>query len=208
MMEFAQKTYAKKGQELVDMNCKAVDMGESRIVEIEVKPEWANLTPEVKTVVSSRPKFVREIADKIDSLEGDSLPLSVIKDRADCSMPSGTAAYEKRGVASQVPTWDGEKCIQCNQCAFVCSHAAIRPFLVNEEEEKNAPEGVTYLKANGKGLENVKFTMVVSPLDCTGCGVCTTVCPKACLTMEPIKKAIDNHDDTKAQYFLDKVTYK
>lgn len=208
MKEFAQKTYAKKGQELVDMNCKAVDMGESRIVEIEVKPEWANLTPEVKTVDSSRPKFVREIADKIDSLEGDSLPLSVFKDRADCSMPSGTAAYEKRGVASQVPTWDGEKCIQCNQCAFVCSHAAIRPFLVNEEEEKNAPEGVTYLKANGKGLENVKFTMVVSPLDCTGCGVCTTVCPKACLTMEPIKKAIDNHDDVKAKYFLDNVSYK
>lgn len=208
MKEFAQKTYAKKGQELVDMNCKAVDMGESRIVEVEVKPEWANLKPEAKTVDESRPRFVREIADPIAALEGDNLPLSVFKDRADCSMPSGTAAYEKRGVATQVPFWDGTKCIQCNQCAFVCSHAAIRPFLVDATEEANAPKDVTYLKANGKGLENVKFTMVVSPLDCTGCGVCTTVCPKACLSMKSLKEARDAKQDVVAKYFYDNVTYK
>lgn len=208
MKEFAQKTYAKKGQELVDMNCKAVDMGESKIVEVPVDPAWANLEPETKSVDSSRPHFVREIADKIDSLEGDNLPLSVFKDRADCSMPSGTAQYEKRGTASQVPVWDGTKCIQCNQCSFVCSHATVRPFLVNKEEEANAPQDVTFLKAVGKGLEELKYTLVVSPLDCTGCGVCTTVCPKQCLTMKPIKDSIDAKRDVVASYFYDKVSYK
>ncbi len=208
MKEFAKKTYAKKGQELVDMNCKAVDMGESRIVEVEVKESWANLNAEEKKEDLTRPHFVRKIADPIARLEGDNLPLSVFKDRADCSMPSGTASYEKRGVASLVPLWDSEKCIQCNQCAFVCSHAAIRPFLVNEDEALNAPEGVNYLKANGKGLEEVKFTMVISPLDCTGCGVCTTVCPRDCLHMDSIKKSLASKEDQKAKYFFDNVSYK
>ncbi len=208
MKEFAQKTYAKKGQELVDMNCKAVDMGESKIVEVEVKPEWANLEPETKIEATNRPRFVREIADKIDSLEGDNLPLSVFTGRADCSMPSGTAQFEKRGTASQVPVWDASKCIQCNQCSFVCPHATIRPFLVSKDEEANAPEGVDYLKAVGKGLEDYKYTLVVSPLDCTGCGVCTTVCPKDCLSMKPIKDSIDAKRDVVTDYFYNKVTYK
>ena len=208
MKEFAQKTYAKKGQELVDMNCKAVDMGESRIVEVPVNPEWANLTDEAEVVVTGRPHFVREIADKIAALKGDSLPLSVFKDREDCSMPVGTAAFEKRGVASQVPAWDSTTCIQCNQCAFVCPHACIRPILADAKEQENAPEGINFLKAIGKGLEEVKFTISVSPLDCTGCGVCTTVCPRNCLHMVPIADAKEAKLEEKADYLYNKVTYK
>ena len=227
MKEFAIKTYSKKGQELVDMNIKAVDMGESRIVEVPVKPEWANLTPEVKNVDMSKPAFVRNIADPIAALEGDNLPLSVFKDRADASMPLGTAAFEKRGVASQTPVWSSENCIQCNQCAFVCPHAAIRPFLVNEEEAKNAPNGTQMLDA--MGVKDHKFVISISTLDCTGCGVCTTVCPgkpkkdetgkpmkdengklitEKALKMVPIQKAKDLGQVEEAAYFYNKVSYK
>ena len=219
MKEFAIKTYSRKGQELVDMNIKAVDMGESRIVEVKVKPEWAKLTPETVSVDLSRPKFVRDIADAIASLKGDQLPLSVFQDTPDGNMPSGTAAYEKRGVASSVPTWSAEQCIQCNQCAFACPHAAIRPFLLNEEEEKNAPKGIELLPATG--VKDHKFYLSVSTLDCTGCGVCTTVCPGRpvknadgtttkvpALKMVPIQKAKDEGQVEVAEYFYNKVSYK
>ena len=140
MKEFATKTYLRKGQELVDQNHKAIDLGGSLLVEVEVKPEWANLTDEVKSVDLSRPKFVREIADVMNSIKGDTLPVSVFKELQDGHMPQGTAAYEKRGVATHTPLWQPESCIQCNQCAFACPHAAIRPFLIDENEAKNAPE--------------------------------------------------------------------
>ena len=227
MKEFAIKTYSKKGQELVDMNIKAVDMGESRIVEVPVKPEWANLQPETKKVDMSKPAFVRNIADPIAALEGDNLPLSVFKDRADASMPLGTAAYEKRGVASQTPIWNADACIQCNQCAFVCPHAALRPFLVNAEEEANAPEGTKLIPATG--VKDHKFVISISTLDCTGCGVCTTVCPgkpkkgedgkplkdengklvtEKALKMVPIQKAKDLGQVEEAEYFFNHVSYK
>ncbi|MCR5787049.1 MAG: pyruvate:ferredoxin (flavodoxin) oxidoreductase [Acholeplasmatales bacterium] len=227
MKEFAIKTYSKKGQELVDMNVKAVDMGESRIVEIKVKPEWANLTPETVKVDLSRPAFVRNIADPIAALKGDELPLSVFKDRADCSMPSGTAALEKRGVASQTPIWTADNCIQCNQCAFVCPHAAIRPFLVNEEEAAKAPKNTQMLPATG--VADHKFVISISTLDCTGCGVCTTVCPgkpkkgedgkpmkdengklisEKALKMIPIADAKASGQVEEAKYFYNNVSYK
>ena len=176
MKEFATKTYLRKGQELVDQNHKAIDMGGTKLVEVPVKPEWADLVDEEKKVDMKRPEFVREIADVINAIDGDSLPLSVFaKFGDDCHMPQGTAAYEKRGVATDVPLWTSENCIQCNQCAFVCPHACIRPFLCTEEEVAKAPKGAQFLDATG--FKGYKYTLQVSTLDCTGCGVCLTVCP-------------------------------
>ncbi len=219
MKDFAAKTYAKKGQELVDQNCKAIDLGGDKLIEVTVNPEWANLEAETKTVDMSRPKFVREIADVINAIDGDSLPVSVFKDYTDAHMPQGTAAYEKRGIATHVPAWNSDACIQCNQCSFVCPHACIRPFLVSEAEEANAPEGSVLLPATG--FKGYKYTLQVSILDCTGCGVCITVCPgkpakdadgnpikvKA-LVPHTIQKARDAKEDTIAAHFYDKVSYK
>ena len=197
MKDFATKTYLRKGQELVDQNHKAVDMGGDWLVEVPVKPEWANLTDDVKVVDETRPAFVRDIADVINSIKGDSLPLSVFaKYNKDCSMPNGTAQYEKRGVASDVPMWHAENCIQCNQCAFVCPHACIRPFLLDENEAKAAEEfnnnlaegqvGIQLLDATG--FKGYKYTLALSTMDCTGCGVCLTVCPGNPKIKQPSKK--------------------
>ena len=229
MKEFATKTYAKKGQEVVEQNHKAIDLGGSRLVEVEVKPEWANLDAtkvETKSTLS-KPAFVTKIAEVIDSIKGDTLPVSAFKDYLDGHMPQGTAAYEKRGVATDVPAWDPEYCIQCNQCAFACPHACIRPFLLNEEEVKAAPASAKLLDATG--FKGYKYAINVSVLDCTGCGVCLTVCPgkpvkgedgkpvknadgsikKAkALTSHPILAAREAGEVELAQFFYDKVSYK
>ena len=220
MKEFATKTYLKKGQDVVDQNHAAIDMGGSRLVEVEVKPEWANLTDEAKTVDMSRPQFVREIADVINAIKGDSLPLSVFdKYGNDCHMPQGTAAYEKRGVATDVPLWTSANCIQCNQCAFVCPHACIRPFLCTEEEVANAPAEAQFLDATG--FKGYKYSLAISTLDCTGCGVCLTVCPgkpkkdaegnvtKApALTSHTMAQSRANNEHGVFDYFANNVTYK
>ena len=220
MKEFATKTYLKKGQDVVDQNHAAIDMGGSRLVEVEVKPEWANLTDEVKTVDMSRPQFVREIADVINAIKGDSLPLSAFaKFGNDCHMPQGTAAYEKRGVATDVPLWTAENCIQCNQCAFVCPHACIRPFLCTEEEVANAPKEAQFLDATG--FKGYKYSLAISTLDCTGCGVCLTVCPgkpkkdaegnvtkSPALTSHTMAASRANNEHGVFDYFANNVTYK
>ncbi len=218
MKEYAVKTYAKKGQELVDSNHKAIDLGGTMLVEVPVNPQWAKLNAEEKKVDSTRPKFVREIADVINAIEGDSLPVSVFKDYVDAHMPQGTSAFEKRGIATHVPNWIPENCIQCNQCSFVCPHATIRPFLVNAEEKAKAPEGVAYLTPVGKGLEGLDYTLSLSTLDCTGCGVCITVCPgkknketgvvEKALVPTSIQKAVAANGPQKADYFYNNVTYK
>ena len=176
MKDFATKTYSKKGADVVEQNHMAIDLGGSMPVEIQVKPEWANLKDEVKTVDMSRPAFVREIADVINSIKGDSLPLSVFaKFGDDCHMPQGTAALEKRGVATAVPLWVADNCIGCNSCAFSCPHACIRPFLCTEEEAAKAPAGAQFKEL--KQFPGYKYHLAISTLDCTGCGVCLTVCP-------------------------------
>ncbi|HRF70590.1 MAG TPA: thiamine pyrophosphate-dependent enzyme, partial [Candidatus Pelethenecus sp.] len=220
MKEFATKTYLKKGQDVVDQNHLAIDMGGTKLVEVEVKPEWAQLEDEEKKVDMKRPAFVREIADVINAIDGDSLPLSVFaKYGDDCHMPQGTAAYEKRGVATDVPLWNSENCIQCNQCAFVCPHACIRPFLCTEEEVAKAPKGAQFLEATG--FKGYKYTLQVSTLDCTGCGVCLTVCPgkkvkdesgamvqRPALTSHSMAESNKNKEAKVCQYFYDKVSYK
>ena len=220
MKEFATKTYSKKGDEVVKQNHKAIDLGGTLLVEVEVKPEWANLpADEEKTVDTSKHKFVREIAEVIDSIKGDTLPVSVFKDYLDGHMPQGTAAFEKRGVATDVPLWNPAACIQCNQCAFACPHACIRPFLCTEEEANAAPETAEFLPATG--FKGYQYAINVSVLDCTGCGVCLTVCPgkpvkkedgtvekiKA-LTSHSIGEAKERKEVELAEYFYNKVTYK
>ncbi len=176
MKSFINKTYGRKGEDIVQMNYAAVDRG-GNVTQIEVPQAWADLEVKAeKDADDNVPAFIREVARPIDQLKGDDLPVSAFKGREDGTFPAGTAAYEKRGVAVTVPEWLGDKCIQCNQCAYVCPHAAIRPFLVNEEEEKNAPEGMLFLETKGK-LKPLKYRIQVSVLDCTGCGSCADVCP-------------------------------
>lgn len=212
MKEYAKKTYSKKGEQIVELNYKAIDAGSHGLVKVDVDPSWKNLKEEEKVVDAKRPSFVSKIADVINSIEGDSLPLSAFLPYKDSHIENGTAAYEKRGVANEVSSWIPENCIQCNQCVFVCPHACIRSFLVDEEEAKNAPENSKMIKATGKGLENHKFTIQVSILDCTGCGVCVNVCPgkggKKALDLKPIQDKIAEKGDIEAEYFYDNVSYK
>ena len=178
-------SYGKKGQKVVDMNNAAIDKGIQSIVKINVPESWKNAKDE-KVVKKEVPDFVKNILDPMNKQEGDKLPVSTFVGMEDGTFPSGTAAYEKRGIAINVPKWKPENCIECNQCAFVCPHASIRPVLLNDEEVKNAPKGFAVKTASGaKGLS---FRMQISPLDCTGCGNCAQICPakEKALVMEPI----------------------
>ncbi len=210
MKEYSYKTYIKKGEAVVNLNYEAIDAGGNYLVEVEVKQEWKNLKDEVVKVDSNLPKFVSEIANPINAIKGDSLPLSVFKDYPDGHMPVNTSQYEKRGIANDVPKWVKENCIQCNQCVFVCPHACIRPFLANEEEVKNAPKETIYKKPIGKGLEDLQYTLSLSPLDCTGCGACVKACPAKtkALEMRPINESFEKNTQTISEYFYEQVSYK
>ncbi len=193
MKKAIEKTYGKKGKNIVEMNFKSVDMGES-YEEVKVPAEWAELKVEEKPVDMNKTEFVREVADVMNAKKGDTLPVS--KFSPDGSFEPGTTAYEKRGVAVNIPKWDAENCIQCNQCVMVCPHAVIRPRLVTEEELKDAPETLTTITPMNPKLKNdYKFTLQISGLDCTGCGNCAQVCPgkggKKALVMTPIEDAVE-----------------
>ena len=181
------KTYGKKGDAILNMNYAAVDQGTQKVVQVEVPESWKNAVDENAGAKKEVPEFIKNIVEPINAQKGDSLPVSAFKGREDGTFPQGTAAYEKRGVAVDLPKWDVTKCVQCNQCSFVCPHAAIRPFLLTEDEVKNAPEGFDTKKAIGKGLENYQFRVQISALDCLGCGSCANVCPAPgkALTMVP-----------------------
>ena len=188
MKEKAKASYLKKGQDIVDMNYKAIDLGATAYKKIDVPADWANAvdTKEPKQL-KGKPelvKMVKEILEPVGKMDGDSLPVSAFVDHVDGQFELGAAAYEKRGVAVSVPTWDAEKCIQCNQCAYVCPHATIRPFALTADEAAKAPEAAKIVDVKaGKGKGEYKFTMAVSPLDCMGCGVCIGACPVNALTM-------------------------
>ena len=182
MKAAAKKSYGKKGDAIVEMNYKAIDAGVDAIHKVEVPEDWAN--PEADKApkkLEGRPatvKMVEELLIPISLMDGDSLPVSAFKDNADGQFEVGASAYEKRGTAVMVPEWDPETCIQCNNCAFVCSHATLRPFMLSEDEVKAAPANIKLADTKPKASE-YKFTMSVSPLDCMGCGECVTVCPAA-----------------------------
>ena len=196
LKEGIDKTYKKKGQKIVDMNCKAVDMGVSAIKKINVPDSWAN-AEDPKEKYEELPEFIEEILIPMNRQEGDDLPVSAFSGREDGTFPSGTAAYEKRGVAINLPEWDAEKCIQCNQCSFVCPHAAIRPMLLTEEEKAAAPFGFVTADAKGKGLEGLQYRMQISPLDCLGCGNCADICPskEKALVMKPYAEEIKESEN-------------
>ena len=188
MKEKAKASYLKKGQDVVDMNYKAIDLGATAFKKIDVPADWANAVDEPEhKALEGKPelvKMVKEILDPVGKMDGDSLPVSAFMDHVDGQFELGASAYEKRGVAVSVPTWDSTKCIQCNQCAYVCPHATIRPFALTAEEAKNAPEAAKIVDVKaGKGKGEYQYTMAVSPLDCMGCGVCIGVCPVSALSM-------------------------
>ena len=180
MKEKALASYAKKGDDIVQMNYQAIERGANEVVEVPVPAEWKDCKDEVlgEQAVSDKPEvldFVNNIQKPINACQGDKLPVSTFKNVIDGTFPQGTAAYEKRGVAVDVPCWNSEGCLQCNQCAYVCPHAVIRPVVMNEEEKNNAPAGMKVTPMTG--MPGYYFTMTVSVLDCTGCGSCTNVCP-------------------------------
>lgn len=189
MKDAATKSYSKKGQEIVEANHKAIDAGATAFRKFEVPADWVDATDEAPVLSteekSAIAKQVKELMEPINRMEGDSLPVSAFKGIEDGQFELGASAYEKRGVAVMVPHWDESKCIQCNQCSFVCPHACIRPFAMTDEEAAGLPEpGRTLDVKNPKG-KGLKFSMVVSPLDCMGCTNCAKVCPKDALTMVP-----------------------
>ncbi|MEG2058446.1 MAG: pyruvate:ferredoxin (flavodoxin) oxidoreductase [Lachnospiraceae bacterium] len=176
MKEAILKTYGHKGDKIVNMNYAAVDEGLSNLHEVKVPVSWAEAVDEPKEE-KKVPDYIKNFMNPINALKGDDLPVSAFKNNPDGTVPLGTSKYEKRGVSVDVPTWDTTNCIQCNQCSYVCPHAAIRPFLLNQEESANAPKEYKQIPATGKGLEPYKFSIQISPLDCTGCGSCIQACP-------------------------------
>ena len=199
MKEAAQKTYGRKGEDVVKKNWAAIDAGANGVVKVEVPEIWKNCGDEgldYKTVSGARKDvvdFVNNIQSKVSAQEGNTLPVSAFKDYVDGNTPSGSAAYEKRGIAVNVPVWHAENCVQCNQCSYVCPHAVIRPVAMTEEEAANVPAGTQVVDL--KGMPGYKFTMAISVLDCTGCGSCANVCPgnnrAETLTMDKLEKHLD-----------------
>ncbi|MBP2033236.1 pyruvate-ferredoxin/flavodoxin oxidoreductase [Clostridium algifaecis] len=194
MKAAAKKSYSKKGDAVVEMNYKAIDAGVDAVHKIDVPASWKNPAPDAKAPeLTGRPetvKMVKNLMNPIGLMDGDSLPVSAFEENPDGQFEIGAAAYEKRGTAVTVPEWDADKCIQCNNCAFVCSHATIRPFMLSADEVKAAPSNTKVADTKPKASE-YKYTMSVSPLDCMGCGECITVCPTKAIKMVPQESQAD-----------------
>lgn len=191
MKEAILKSYGNKGEAVVNMNYAAVDAGVGHLVKVDVPKAWSGLEPDRPKDTGGKPKFITRILEPVNSMKGDTIPVSAFyEDHADGTMPQGTSKYEKRGIGVKVPSWNPDTCIQCNQCAYVCPHAVIRPLLLTEEEVQDAPKGMKTAKAIGKGGEGYVFHMAVSVMDCSGCGSCANVCPakEKALTMKPLEE--------------------
>ena len=213
MKEYAHKAYAKKGEAIVQMNYNAIDVGANGLIKVPVDPAWANLADdEQKDEKYIGNSFIENVVKPINAARGDSLPVSAFIGYEDGHFEAGTTAYEKRGVGVMVPKWIEQNCIQCNQCAFVCPHAVIRPFLIDENELSAAPDGVKEhnLEAKGKEVKGLKYKIQVSPLDCTGCELCAQNCPskEKSLVMVPLEEELGKNEQGNADYLFKKVAYK
>ena len=211
MKDAATHSYLKKGQDIVDMNHKAIDVGATAFKKFNVPASWATATDQkVEHTPEGRPatvKMVKTILDPVGKMDGDSLPVSAFMDHVDGTFEQGAAAYEKRGVAVTVPVWDAEKCIQCNQCSYVCPHATIRAYALTDAEAKAAPAATKAVPFKaGAGKDKYQFAIAISPLDCMGCTVCVGVCPTKSLTMVPQESQLDQQDVF--DYMVSKVTVK
>ena len=212
------KAYGKKGEKVLSMNYQAVEKGMNALNKVEVPASWKTANQATGCGCGScscganteeKPDFIKNIVEPINAQEGNSLPVSAFNDYEDGTFPAGTAAHEKRGIAVDIPRWDMEKCIQCNQCAYVCPHACIRPILVNADEKANAPEGFETKKAVGKAFDGLEYRIQVSALDCTGCGSCAEVCPAKgkALFMEPLGEQVETQS-ANWDYAVKEVSYK
>ena len=207
MRRFIVKSFGRKGEDVVNMNFAAVEKG-GDVTRVNVPAEWAKLSPAKKKDDRDIPDFIKNVAEPINRLQGDDVPVSAFVGREDGTFPSGTTSYEKRGVAVNVPEWIPENCIQCNQCAYVCPHAAIRPFLIDEEETKTLPDGIATLDAIPKTFAGLKFRIQVSVLDCTGCGNCADVCPSKTKALE-LKPLESQHGEIPHwEHLISHISYK
>ncbi|AOY76396.1 pyruvate:ferredoxin (flavodoxin) oxidoreductase [Clostridium formicaceticum] len=197
LKEAIQDTYGKKGEEIVKMNHEAVDQGIQGLLKVDVPASWSQ-AKEDTLPVKEEPDFVKNIQRPMARLEGDELPVSAFKGMEDGTFPLGTTSYEKRGIAVRIPQWQTDKCIQCNQCAYICPHAVIRPLLLNDEEMQAKPDTLETKKAVGKGLEGLEYRIQISPLDCTGCANCADICPapgKALVMVDAEKEIVRQEEN-------------
>lgn len=216
MKKYIQKNYGLKGEDVVEKNFKLVELTEKAIIEVKVDSSWRTLVDEEEYLTLDygnsldKDSFIAKVAEPITALKGDKLPVSAFDSFEDGTYLNGEANFEKRAIAKQIPRWIPEHCIQCNQCSYVCPHAAIRPFLLDEEEIKNVPSTMDLLNPIGRGLERLKYRIQVSPLDCTGCSACAEVCParNKALVMKDIEEELENGEKENADYLYNNVTYK
>ena len=208
LKESVQKAYGKKGEKVVGMNLQAIERGFTDIRKVQVSDQWKRYSGEIKKE-TEEPEFIAKIMRPMNRQEGDLLPVSAFSGIEDGTFPSGTSAYEKRGIGVNVPEWNEESCIQCNQCSYICPHACIRPFLLTEEEKAEAPESFKTQKAKGKGLEQYYFRMQVTTMDCTGCGNCADICPARPKAL--VMKKLGTQSKTEVpnwEYAVEHVSYK
>jgi pyruvate-ferredoxin/flavodoxin oxidoreductase len=207
MKKAVYKSYGRKGEKVVNMNYAAIDKG-SAVIEVQIPAEWAGIKVEPAADDRDIPAFIKEVVEPINAMKGDDLPVSAFKGREDGTFPAGTSQYEKRGIAVNVPEWQPAECIQCNQCAYVCPHAAIRPFLMNDDEAATVPAGTESIQGIPGALKAYKFRMQVSVLDCTGCGNCADICPskEKALVMKPLET--QTAEVERWNYMHEKVGYK